>query len=114
MQTFLNVLSLQPKAGTIWCCRLEKKAVEYFRQRGVECLTDKFAEIAGISVADCFEIANLLCEEFRKGTFGHIELCYTVFASMLSQQPEVFSILPMTDIREESGRQSGYEESHPL
>ena len=64
---------------------------------------DKFAEIADISVADCFEIANLLCEEFRKGTFGHIELCYTVFASMLSQQPEVFSVLPMTDIREESG-----------
>ena len=32
-----------------------KKAVEYFRQRGIECLTDKFAEIAGISVADCFE-----------------------------------------------------------
>ena len=62
-----------------------KKAVEYFRQRGIECLTDKFAEIAGISVADCFEIANLLCEEFRKGTFGHIELCYTVFASMLQE-----------------------------
>ena len=80
-----------------------KKAVEYFRQRGIECLTDRFAEIAGVSVADCFEIANLLCEEFRKGTFGHIELCYTVFTSMLSQQPDVFSILPMTDIREESG-----------
>ena len=80
-----------------------KKAVEYFRQRGIECLTDRFAEIADVSVADCFEIANLLCEEFRKGTFGHIELCYTVFTSMLSQQPEVFSILPMTDIREESG-----------
>ncbi len=57
-----------------------KKAVEYFRQRGIECLTDKFAEIADISVADCFEIANLLCEEFRKGTFGHIELCYTSFS----------------------------------
>ena len=39
-----------------------KKAVEYFRQRGVECLTDRFAEIAGVSVADCFEIAKLLCE----------------------------------------------------
>ena len=80
-----------------------KKAVEYFRQRGIECLTDRFAEIADVSVADCFEIANMLCEEFRKGTFGHIELCYTVFTSMLSQQPDVFSILPMTDIREESG-----------
>ncbi len=68
MPTFLNVLSLQPKAGIIWCLPIGKKAVEYFRQRGIECLTDKFAEIAGISVADCFEIANLLCEEFRKGT----------------------------------------------
>ncbi|MDY4693535.1 MAG: ATP synthase F1 subunit gamma [Blautia sp.] len=80
-----------------------KKAVEYFHQKGIECLTDDFAEIAGVSVADCFEMANLLCTEFRKGTFGHIELCYTVFNSMLSQQPEVFSILPMTDIREENG-----------
>ena len=80
-----------------------KKAVEYFRQRGIECLTEQFAEAGDISVADCFEMANLLCVEFRKGTFGHIELCYTVFTSMLSQQPEVFSMLPMSDIREESG-----------
>ena len=80
-----------------------KKAVEYFRQRGIEALTEQFAEAGSISVADCFEMANMLCTEFRKGTFGHIELCYTVFNSMLSQQPEVFSVLPMTDIREESG-----------
>ena len=56
-----------------------KKAVEYFRQRGIECLTDRFAEIAGVSVADCFEIANLLCEEFRKGTFGILN-CVTQFS----------------------------------
>ena len=80
-----------------------KKAVEYFRQRRIEALTEQFAEAGSISVADCFEMANMLCTEFRKGTFGHIELCYTVFNSMLSQQPEVFSMLPMTDIREESG-----------
>ena len=80
-----------------------KKAVEYFRQRGIECLTEQFAEAGDISVADCFEMANLLCAEFLKGTFGHIELCYTVFTSMLSQQPEVFSMLPLSDIREESG-----------
>ena len=64
-----------------------KKAVEYFRQRGIEALTEQFAEAGSISVADCFEMANMLCTEFRKGTFGHIELCYTVFNSMLSQQP---------------------------
>ena len=83
-----------------------KKAVEYFRRKGVECLTEEFAEIADVSVADCFEMANLLCREFRKGTFGHVELCYTIFVSMLSQRPEVFSMLPMTDIRDESGGQA--------
>ena len=80
-----------------------KKAVEYSKRNGFACLTEQFAEAGDISVADCFEMANLLCAEFRKGTFGHIELCYTVFTSMLSQQPEVFSMLPLSDIREESG-----------
>lgn len=79
-----------------------KKAVEYFHRRGTKCLTEDFAEIADISVADCFEMANLLCAEFRKGTFGHIELCYTNFVSMLSQQPEVFSMLPLTDLAREN------------
>ena len=83
-----------------------KKAVEYFRRKEIPCLTEEFAEIAEISVADCFEIANLLCREFQAGTFGHIELCYTIFVSMLSQQPEVFSMLPLADLAEdeEEGR----------
>lgn len=78
-----------------------KKAVEYFRRKGIECITEEFAEIADISVADCFEMANLLCQEFKKGRFGHIELCYTKFVSMLSQQPEVFPMLPLHDLAEE-------------
>lgn len=78
-----------------------KKAVEYFHRKGITCITEVFAEIADISVADCFEMANLLCTEFRNGAFGHIELCFTNFVSMLSQQPEVFSVLPLTDIAEE-------------
>lgn len=79
-----------------------KKAVEYFRRRGIALVTEKFAEVADISVADCFEIANLLCTEFRKGSFGHIELCFTTFVSMLSQRPDVFSMLPLTDIKKEA------------
>lgn len=78
-----------------------KKAVEYFRRRGIPCVTEQFAEIADISVADCFEMANLLCREFQEGKFGHIELCYTIFVSMLSQQPEVFSMLPLADLAED-------------
>lgn len=75
-----------------------KKAVEYVRRKEIPCVTEAFGEIADISVADCFEMANLLCGEFKKGDFGHIELCYTTFVSMLSQQPEVCSMLPLADL----------------
>lgn len=85
-----------------------KKAVEYVQRKKIDCVTEAFAEIADISVADCFEIAHLLCEEFKKGKFGHIELCYTTFVSMLSQQPEVSSLLPLIDLakREEEGEKT--------
>lgn len=83
-----------------------KKSVEYFRRKGVECITEAFGEIAEISVADCFEMANLLCREFRAGKYGHIELCYTNFVSMLSQVPSVMSMLPLADItaKEKTGK----------
>lgn len=77
-----------------------KKAVEYCRRRNFEILTDAFAEIAEVSVADCFEMANLLCTEFKKGSFGHMDMCYTKFVSMLSQQPGVIPVLPLTDLTE--------------
>ncbi len=84
-----------------------KKAVEYFKHKGVECLTEEFAEVAEVSVGSCFEIAKLLCKEFRNGQFGHVKLCYTKFVSMLSQQPEVFSMLPLKDL--EQGTEKGRE-----
>jgi len=82
-----------------------KKAVEYFHRKGIPCLTEEFAEIADISVADCFEMARILCKEFNHTAFGHIELCYTKFVSMLSQQPEVISMLPLTDLAKEASKE---------
>ena len=75
-----------------------KKAVEYSKRNGFVCVTESFSEIADISVADCFEMANLLCREFKKGEFGHIDLCYTRFVSMLSQQPSAIPELPLDDL----------------
>lgn len=80
-----------------------KKVVEYLHRKGIPCLTEEFAETAGVSVADCFEIAKLLCKEYKKGSFGHIQLCYTTFVSMLSQQPEVYSMLPLSDLTRPEG-----------
>ena len=80
-----------------------KKAVEYYSRKKIEIITEAFGEIAEVSVGDCFEMADLLCRAFREGQFGHIELCYTNFVSMLSQQPKAFSVLPLTDLKIEAG-----------
>lgn len=73
-----------------------KKAVEYFKRRNREIVSEAFGTIADISVSDCFEISSLLCRLFRDGEYGHIELCYTEFVSMLSQRPQSRSILPLS------------------
>lgn len=74
-----------------------KKAVEYCRRRNIQIVTEEFAEAAGISVSDCFSIANLLCRSYCTGEYGHLALCYTGFTSMLSQQPGITSLLPLSD-----------------
>lgn len=83
-----------------------KKAVEYSKRNGFACVTESFGEIADVSVADCFEMANLLCGEFKKGEFGHIDLCYTRFVSMLSQQPSAIPVLPLKDLTKEQDTKS--------
>ena len=83
-----------------------KKAVEYSKRNGFACVTESFGEIADVSVADCFEMANLLCGEFKKGEFGHIDLCYTKFVSMLSQQPSAIPVLPLKDLTKEQDTKS--------
>ena len=83
-----------------------KKAVEYSKRNGFACVTESFGEIADVSVADCSEMANLLCGEFKKGEFGHIDLCYTKFVSMLSQQPSAIPVLPLKDLTDKQDTKS--------
>ena len=83
-----------------------KKAVEYSKRNGFACVTESFGEIADVSVADCFEMANMLCREFKGKEFGHIELCYTRFVSMLSQQPSAIPVLPLKDLTDKQDTKS--------
>ena len=78
-----------------------KKALEYFKRRKADIISEDFGEIASISVADCFEIANLLCKEFKEHSFGSIKLVYTEFVSMLSQVPHAISVLPLSELKDE-------------
>ena len=94
-----NILKLvqaqiQGKDATI--LPIGKKAVDFYRTRGIPMLSQNYAEAAGVSIGDCFSIAKLLCSAFRKGEFAQIHVAYTSFVSVLSQTPATLQLLPLT------------------
>ena len=84
-----------------------KKSVEYFKHRNVPLFTEEYAEVAKVTISDCFQVAKLVCDAYRSGEFGHIFLCYTNFVSMLSQVPTASSLLPLSDLRTEEEESDG-------
>ena len=84
-----------------------KKSVEHFKHRNVPLFTEEYAEVAKVTISDCFQVAKLVCDAYRSGEFGHIFLCYTNFVSMLSQVPTASSLLPLSDLRTEEKESDG-------
>ncbi len=84
-----------------------KKSVEYFKHRNVPLFTEEYAEVAKVTISDCFQVAKIVCDAYKSGEFGHIFLCYTNFVSMLSQVPTSASLLPLSDLRTEEKESDG-------
>ena len=76
-----------------------KKALEHFSNRKVPVVSDSFTEAGDISVADCFEIARLICHGYKEGGFGHVAIVYTNFVNMMVQEPKFIPILPLPDMK---------------
>lgn len=72
-----------------------KKAGEYFRHRGVELLTEDWLTAENLSVGGCFTLARHLAGLFRSGQVDAIELVFTRWNSLLSQEPCVLRLLPL-------------------
>lgn len=84
-----------------------KKSVEFFKHRNIPILTEEYAEVAKITISDCFSIAKLICGSYGGSGFGHVFLCYTNFVSMLSQVPTATSLLPLSDLSSEDKESDG-------
>ena len=72
-----------------------KKAVDYFKSRKYQLLTENYAEAAEISVGDCFSVAKQLSKAYLAGEFDEIHVAYTNFVSVLSQTPATLRMLPL-------------------
>ena len=72
-----------------------KKAVDFFRTRKVEILSEAYQEAEDVSVGDCFTMAKMLCKAYLAGEFDEICVGYTNFVSVLSQTPATLKMLPL-------------------
>ena len=71
-----------------------KKAVEYAHRRKLPILTEEFAEIAEISVADCFEMASLSLRLQKRRIRPHRTLLYELRLHALSGAGSLFHASP--------------------
>ena len=83
-----------------------KKALDFFRLRKRELLTEGYAEAEDVSIGDCFTIAKNLCKRYLAGEFREIRIAYTDFVSVLSQNPAQRQLLPLIREPKEGTRQS--------
>ena len=83
-----------------------KKALDFFRLRKLELLTEGYAEAEEVSLGDCFTIAKNLCKRYLSGEFREIRVAYTDFVSVLSQNPACRQLLPLIREPKAGPRQS--------
>ena len=72
-----------------------RKAVDFFRSKGIPALTESYSDAANVSIGDCFSMAKLLSKAYLKEEFDEIHIGYTNFVSVLSQSPAVMQLLPL-------------------
>ena len=72
-----------------------KKAVDHYRHRNHNVLTDRFGYVSDISVGDALDIATTVCQSFENGEFDSVIVVYTKFVSMISQTPVYEQLLPL-------------------
>ncbi len=94
-----NVLKLaysQMEDADMTVLPIGRKAVDYFKSRQIPSLTENYAVAADVSIGDCFSVAKQLCKAFLARQFDEISVAYTTFHSVLSQEPQIMRLLPLT------------------
>ena len=93
-----NVLKLclqEMKGKDATVLPIGKKPLDYFRSHNIAIRTDAYAEVAEITISDCFCIAKDVCKAYVAGEYDEVCLIYTNFISVLSQVPGSMRALPL-------------------
>lgn len=82
-----------------------KKALEYFKKRGAEIVSESFPMVGEVSVSDCFEMSQIICNGYKIGAYDEINIAGTEFVSVLSQVPFTQQLLPFSPDEVEGARE---------
>ena len=108
-----NVFKLMhSQEGEIPSCVLPigRKAKEYFSNRGGEILPFGPDKAEGVDMAACRRMADALVERFEAEEFDEVDLVYTSFVSILSQQAQWRRLIPILhEPAQNAGRQMIFE-----
>ena len=74
---------------------LGKKAVDHYKHRGADILTDSYYQVSDVSVGASLNIAEDICRSFIASEFDSVFVVYTKFVSMISQTPVYEQLLPL-------------------
>lgn len=86
------------EGGEVNIMAIGRKAVEYFEKRDYH-LTDKYSQLAeNLDIYQVMDISQNIIERFRMGEFDAVDLVYTTFVSVMTQQPQELRILPVENL----------------
>ena len=85
---------MQGKDATV--LPIGKKALEYYRHRGVSIFSDAYGEVEDFGVGCAMHLAEEILRAFLEGAFSRVVLIYTEFTSMMTQTPKLLTLLPLS------------------
>lgn len=72
-----------------------KKATEFFKSKGYSLFSTTEMTTEEITASHCFTLAKQLCKAYLNGEYSEIQIGYTNFVSVLSQEPAILQALPL-------------------
>ncbi|SDY67157.1 ATP synthase F1 subcomplex gamma subunit [Proteiniborus ethanoligenes] len=78
-----------------------QKGKDYFKRRGYNIVGEFVSISEDPEYADASKIGNLATELYKNGEVDEVNLVYTRFKSVISQEPTILKLLPAENMKEE-------------
>lgn len=89
--------------GNVKIIPIGKKSVEFFEKRPFDVINNYQQIAEEMNIYSAMDISDEIIQSFKTGGIDRVELFFTTFVSALTQEPRQFEILPIEEIKEQTG-----------